>query len=54
MRNDVLKTLLTADELQARCKELGEQITKDYAGKTPILVFGSFVLKYRKWLRCPR
>ena len=38
MRNDVLKTLLTADELQARCKELGEQITKDYAGKTPILV----------------
>ena len=38
MENDVMKTLITAEELQARVKEIGEQITKDYAGKMPVLV----------------
>ena len=38
MRDDVMKTLITAEELQARVKEIGEQITKDYAGKMPVLV----------------
>ena len=38
MRDDVMKTLISAEELQARIQELGEQITKDYAGKTPVLV----------------
>ena len=38
MRDDVMKTLISAEELQARIQELGEQITKDYEGKTPVLV----------------
>src|SRR6058998_3374300 len=30
--------VVTEDELQRRIKELGEQITKDYAGRPPLLV----------------
>lgn len=33
MRDDVLETLVSQEELSARCKELGRQITEDYAGK---------------------
>lgn len=32
------ETLISADKLQARIAELGAEITKDYAGKTPLLV----------------
>lgn len=32
------KTLVTEDEIDAKVKELGALITKDYAGKTPLLV----------------
>ncbi len=35
MHKDVEKILLTEEDIIARCKELGEQITKDYAGKKP-------------------
>ena len=38
--------LFTASEIQARVLELGEQISRDYAGKTPLLVGllkGSFI-----------
>ena len=38
MQNDILKVLLTEEEIKARCAELGQQITKDYEGKTPIFV----------------
>jgi hypoxanthine phosphoribosyltransferase len=32
------KILVQADELQHRVRELGEEITRDYAGKQPLLV----------------
>lgn len=38
MSDDILKVLLTEEELRARVKELGAQITKDYAGKDVFLL----------------
>ena len=35
---DIDRVLITAAKLQQRVQELGEQITKDYAGKEPVLV----------------
>src|SRR3954468_19564941 len=32
------RVVVTEDDLQRRIKELGEQITKDYAGRPPLLV----------------
>lgn len=38
MKKDILKVLLTEEELAAKVKELGAQITKDYEGKNLLLV----------------
>ena len=38
MQDDVAQVLITEEELQKRIAELGKQISKDYAGKRPILV----------------
>ncbi len=38
MRDDIQKTLISEEELQKRVRELGAQISADYAGKTPVLV----------------
>ena len=38
MKNDVDKILLTEEEIKARVKELGQQITKDYEGKSLLLI----------------
>lgn len=38
MFSDALHLLLRADEIQTRVRELGEQITRDYAGRDPVLV----------------
>jgi hypoxanthine phosphoribosyltransferase len=35
---DIDRVLISATKLQQRVQELGEQITKDYAGKEPVLV----------------
>lgn len=35
---DIEKILISEDEIVARCKELGEQISKDYEGKNPSLI----------------
>ena len=35
---DLDRVLLTRDEIAAKVKELGQQITRDYAGKQPVLV----------------
>lgn len=32
------KVLLSEDQIQARVKELGQQITKDYEGKKPVVI----------------
>lgn len=46
MRNDLEEILFTEEELEARVKELGAEITRDYAGKNPVFVGilkGSFI-----------
>ena len=35
---DLLKVLVTREEIQAAVKALGEKITADYAGKEPVLI----------------
>ncbi|HEX2978966.1 MAG TPA: hypoxanthine phosphoribosyltransferase [Anaerolineaceae bacterium] len=35
---DILQVLLPPETIQARVKELGAQISQDYAGQTPVLV----------------
>ena len=37
-KNDVAEILITEEELKAICKKLGEQISRDYAGKNLLLV----------------
>lgn len=37
MINDVEKILFSEEELKARVTQLGEEITRDYAGKAPVL-----------------
>lgn len=46
MKEDILQVLYTEEQIQDKVRELGQQISKDYAGKTPLLVSvlkGSFV-----------
>ena len=39
MYEDVIeKVLISEDELKSKIRELGRQIRKDYAGKTPLMV----------------
>lgn len=38
MKNDIARILLSEEEIQARVRELSEQISRDYAGKNPIMV----------------
>lgn len=46
MQNDIESVLYSEEQLQARVKELGEAISRDFAGKEPIFVGvlkGSFI-----------
>lgn len=46
LEKDIEKVLYTEEQLKARVKELGAQITADYAGKTPLIASvlrGSYV-----------
>jgi len=38
MKDDLLEILFDEERIKQRVKELGEQITNDYAGKTPLLI----------------
>lgn len=38
MHKNIKSILVTEDEIIARCREMGEQITKDFEGKNPILI----------------
>lgn len=38
MEKDILRVLISEAELRARVTELGEKITADYAGKSPIFI----------------
>lgn len=58
LNNDIKKILVTNDQIEARCKELGKQIDVDYADKKPILLSllrGSipFVTTLSKYISIP-
>ena len=38
MKNDILKVLISEDEIKSKVKEMGAQISKDYKGKNPVLI----------------
>lgn len=38
MHKDIKSTVLTSEQIQNTCKRLGSEITKDYAGKTPLCI----------------
>ena len=38
MEKDIERILITAEELKERVAELGAQISRDYAGKTPLII----------------
>lgn len=38
MERDILKVLISEEQIQARIRELGEELTRDYAGKDPVIV----------------
>lgn len=38
MKEDILEVLITKEQLDERCKQLGEQISRDYEGKELVLV----------------
>lgn len=38
MEKDILKVLISEEELEARVTELGRRITADYAGRSPIFI----------------
>ena len=58
LNNDIKKILATNEQIEARCKELGEQIAVDYEDKKPILLSllrGSipFVTTLSKYISIP-
>ena len=38
LEQDIEKVLYSEEEIIAKTKELGEQLTKDYEGKNPLLI----------------
>ncbi|MDQ0223498.1 hypoxanthine phosphoribosyltransferase [Streptococcus moroccensis] len=38
LEQDIKKVLITEEEIRAKSKELGQLLTKEYAGKNPILI----------------
>lgn len=38
LEQDIKKVLYSQEDIVARSKELGQQLTEDYAGKTPLLI----------------
>lgn len=58
LNNDIKKILVTEEQIKVRCKELGDEINKDYADKKPILLSllrGSipFVAELSKYITIP-
>jgi hypoxanthine phosphoribosyltransferase len=57
-RGDIEQVLISADEIQSKLAEMGEQITRDYAGRSPLLVGvlkGAFVVMadLSRYIRLP-
>ncbi|GAA0311182.1 hypoxanthine phosphoribosyltransferase [Gracilibacillus halotolerans] len=38
MHNEIEKTLITEEDIQQKCQEIGEQLSKEYEGKFPLAV----------------
>lgn len=38
MKDDILEVLLSEEEIRTKVRELGEQITRDYQGKSPVFL----------------
>ena len=38
MENDIMKVLLTEEQIRQRVRELGQELTRDYEGKSPVIV----------------
>ena len=38
MENNIARILLTEEQIKARIKELGEELSREYAGKDPVIV----------------
>jgi len=38
MHNDIEKVLITREEIEQKCAEIGEQLTKEYEGKFPLVI----------------
>ena len=38
MENDIMKVLLTEEQIRQRVRELGKELTRDYEGKSPVIV----------------
>ncbi|GFZ82359.1 hypothetical protein GCM10010978_23950 [Compostibacillus humi] len=38
MHNDIEKILITEEEIQEKCRELGKQLTEEYDGKFPLVI----------------
>lgn len=38
MHQDIEKVLITEEDIATKCQELGEQLTKDYDGKFPLVI----------------
>ena len=38
MDNDIAQILITEEQIQARIRELGRELTQEYAGKNPVIV----------------
>lgn len=38
LEKDIKKVLFSQEDIVAKTKELGQQLTKDYEGKNPLLV----------------
>lgn len=38
MKDDILEVLLSEEEIQAKIRELGERISRDYQGKSPVFL----------------
>ncbi|SFM50483.1 hypoxanthine phosphoribosyltransferase [Gracilibacillus orientalis] len=38
MHNEIKEILISEEQIQAKCRELGEQLTKEYEGKFPLAI----------------
>ena len=38
MEKDIARVMLTEEQIQTRVRELGEQLSRDYAGRNPVMV----------------